>query len=105
MPRIVDPAYHVTAEFLRKSWNNYSFEFTAFLSQFCTEISGDPQFPFNMARERAISPFVQVLGRPLSVSRIYKMSPYLAQIYSGKNVYSVEAVTIADRSAILRMRA
>jgi signal transduction histidine kinase len=102
--RIPDRAYHVTPEFLRKPWNSYSFEFTAFLGQLCAEISHDPQFAFNMARERAISPFVQVLGRPFSVPRIYKMSPYFAQIYFGKDMYSIEVVSVSDRSAILRMR-
>jgi signal transduction histidine kinase len=101
--RIPERCYYVTADFLRNSWNSYSYEFAAFLSEFCSQISGDPQFQFNMAR-RSISPFIQVLGRPFSVPRIYRLSPYFAQIYSGKNVYSVEALSISDRSGVLRMR-
>lgn len=102
--RIADRGYHVTPAVLRNSWNSYSYEFSAYLSQFCSDISGDLHFPFNMARQKAISSFVQVLGRPFSVSRIYKMSSQFAHIYSGKTAYSVEAVGIADHSAKIRMR-
>lgn len=101
--RIPDRCYHVTADFLRSPWNNYSFEFSAFLSEFCSDISGDPQFQFNMAREKAISPYVQMLGRPFSVQRIYKMSPYFARLYSGNKDYSVEVMSVSDRSVVLRM--
>ena len=102
--RIADRAYHVTPMFLRNSWNSYSYEFAAYLGQFCSDISVDPHFPFNMARQKAISSFVQVLGRPFSVSRIYKMSSQFAHIYLGKTAYFIEPVTISDHSAKLRMR-
>ena len=101
--RIADPRYHVSAESLKNSWNSYSYEFSAFLSQLCSEISGDHQFQFNMAREKGISPLIQVIGRPLSVPKIYKMSSYFAQIYFGKDGYAIEAVSISARAAVLRM--
>ncbi len=101
---IPDPGYHVSVDFLKNTWNSYSYEFSAFLNQLCSKISGDPQFAFNMARRKAISSLIQVLGRPFSVPKIYKMSPYFAQLYAGKNGYSVEAVSVSDHSAILRMR-
>src|SRR5205085_1655680 len=34
----------------------------------------------------------------------YKMSPYFAQIFFGKSMYSIQAVKVSDRSAVLRMR-
>jgi signal transduction histidine kinase/CheY-like chemotaxis protein len=100
--RIPDRAFHVTSKFLRNPWNSYSNEFSAFVSQFCSDISGDPRFQFNFAREKAISPIIQTLGRPFSVPMIYKMSAYFSQRYSKDSFYT-EAVSIGERSAILRM--
>jgi signal transduction histidine kinase len=100
--RIPDQAFHVTSDILRNPWNSYSNEFSAFVSQFCSEISGDPQFQFNFAREKAISPIIQTLGRPFSVGMIYKMSAYFSQRYSKDSFYT-EAVSISEGSAILRM--
>jgi signal transduction histidine kinase len=100
--RIPDRAFHVTSKFLRTPWNGYSNEFSAFVSQFCSDISGDPKFQFNFSREKAISPIIQTLGRPFSVPIIYKMSAYFSQRYSKDSFYT-EAVSISERSAILRM--
>jgi signal transduction histidine kinase len=100
--RIPDHAFHVTSQSLRNPWNSYSSEFSAFASQFCSDISGDPQFQFNFAREKAISPIIQTLGRPFSVGMIYKMSAYFSQRYSKDSFYT-EAVSISEGSAILRM--
>src|SRR5262249_62251716 len=74
--RIPDPAYHVTAGVLKNPWNGYSNEFVAFLAEFCIKISGEPGFMFEVGRQQAISPIIQVLGRPFSVPQIYKMSAY-----------------------------
>src|SRR5215472_2167028 len=100
--RVPDRAYRVTAQFLKNSWNSYSTEFGVFLTQFCWDISGDREFSYKMAREKAISPIIQVLGRPFSVPQIYKMSAYFSQRFA-KDSFLVEAVTVSDRSAILRM--
>jgi signal transduction histidine kinase len=101
--RLGDPAYHVTPEFLRNPWNSYSAEFAAFCAETCVTLSGDPDFLFNMARRNAISPIITTLGRPFSVSKIYKMSAYFAQRYAKDSFYT-EAVHVSDRSAIIRMR-
>ncbi|HKC94163.1 MAG TPA: ATP-binding protein, partial [Nitrospira sp.] len=101
--RVPDRAYRVTAEFLKNPWNSYSNEFGVFLTQFCWDISGDPQFQFNMAREKAISPVIQVLGRPFSVPQIYKMSAYFAQRF-GKDSFYTEATQVSNRAAIIQMR-
>ena len=101
--RMPDPAYHVTQKFLRNPWNSYSAEFAAFIAETCIAISGDPQFLFNMARQRAISPIITALGKPFSVPQIYKMSAYFAQRFAKDSFYT-EAVNVADRSAIIQMR-
>ena len=100
--RIPNRAYHVTAEVLKNPWNGYSNEFVAFLAEFCITISGEPRLMFEVGRQQAISPIIQVLGRPFSVPQIYNMSAYFSQRYA-KDSFLVEAVTVSDRSAILRM--
>jgi signal transduction histidine kinase/ActR/RegA family two-component response regulator len=101
--RIPDRAFHVTADFLKNLWNSFSSEFAVFLTQFCWDISGGPQFSFNMGREKAISPVIQVLGRPFSVSQIYKMSAYFSQRFANDSFHS-EAVQVSTDSAIIQMR-
>lgn len=101
--RISDPAYHVTPKFLRNPWNSYSAEFAAFIAEACIAISGDPQFLFNMARQKAISPIITTLGKPFSVPKIYKMSAYFAQRYAKDSFYT-EAVQVSDMSASIQMR-
>ena len=101
--RIPERAFYVTEGFIKNTWNSYSNEFGVFLTQFCWDISGDSQFQFNMAREKAISPVIQVLGRPLSVPQIYKMSAYFAQRFAKDSFYT-EAVEVSEGAAIIQMR-
>jgi signal transduction histidine kinase/ActR/RegA family two-component response regulator len=101
--RIPDRAFHVTADFLKNTWNSFSSEFTVFLTQFCWDVSGGPQFSFNMGRNKAISPVIQVLGRPFSVSQIYKMSAYFSQRFANNGFHS-EAVQVSIDSALIQMR-
>src|SRR5438445_9283021 len=101
--RIPERAFYVTEGFIKNTWNSYSNEFGVFLTQFCWDISGDSQFQFNMAREKAISPVIQVLGRPLSVPQIYKMSAYSAQRVATDSFYT-EAVEVSEGAAIIQMR-
>ncbi len=101
--RIPDRAYRVTVDFLKNPWNSYSNEFGVFLTQFCWDLSGDPDFQFKMAREKAISPAIQVLGRPFSVTQIYRMSAYFAQRFAKDSFYT-EAVQVSDGTAIIQMR-
>jgi len=100
--RISDPAYHVTADFLKNPWNGYSSEFAAYNAQFCVDISEEPRFHFSMGKGKAISPIIQVLGRPFSVPQIYKMSAYFSQRY-GKDSFLVDSISVSDRSAVLQM--
>jgi signal transduction histidine kinase/predicted hydrocarbon binding protein/uncharacterized protein (DUF2267 family) len=101
--RISDKAYHVTVEFLKNPWNSYSTEFSAYFAQFCLDLSGDPQFHFKMARDKAITPIIQLLGRPFSLSQIYRMSPYFTQRYA-RNSFYTEVIASGDAFAIIRMR-
>ena len=59
--RIKDPIYHVTPEFLKNAWNSYTYEFTAYLYEFCERMSGDPRFVFRGGMEKASS-IMQVLA-------------------------------------------
>jgi len=101
--RIPDPAYHVTPDFLRNVWNSYSYEFVAFMREFGIVLSGDSRFNFNAGKERNVSPLLQILGRPFTLSQIYSMWPYFGQKYAKDSViFSVGAVT--DRSAVLKLQ-
>jgi hypothetical protein len=101
--RIRDSVYHVTPQLLRNEWRSYSYEFTAYLREFCKQLSGDPRFHFNMARDIIISPAMQVLGRPFSIPQIYRMYPYFSEKYA-KGVCEFGVGEVTERSAILRLR-
>lgn len=100
--RIPDRAYHVNARLLKNPWVSYSNEFTAYLVEFCIDLSGDPDFQFNMGREKLIPPLIQTLMRPFTVGQIYKTAAYYAQHYC-KDSYLLEGFDVTDRSAVLRM--
>ena len=72
--RIKDPVYHVTPHFLKNAWNSYTYEFAAYVYEFCEQMSGDPRFVFRGGMEKASS-IMQVLARPFSLSQIYGMFP------------------------------
>jgi signal transduction histidine kinase len=100
--RIKDPIYHVTPEFLKNPWNSYSYEFAAFLYEFCEELAGDPQFVFRAGMEKA-SPIMQVLARPFSIQQIYEMFPYFANKFASGSI-ECRVVEIGPASAMLAMR-
>ncbi|WP_187299403.1 ATP-binding protein [Nitrospira moscoviensis] len=100
--RIKDPVYHVTPEFLRNAWNSYSYEFAAYLYEFCERLSGDPRFMFNSGAEKA-SPILQVLARPFSLEQIYGMFPYFSNKFASGSIES-RVIEITPVSATLAMR-
>lgn len=100
--RIKDPVYHVTPDFLRNAWNSYSYEFTAYLYEFCLRISGDPRFVFRCGMEKA-SPIMQVLARPFSMSQIYGMFPYFGNKYASGSI-EFRVVETAPTWATLAMK-
>ncbi len=101
--RINDPAYHVTDKLLRNTWNSYSYEFTSYLGEFCILLSEDPHFKFGMGKHKFLSPIIQTLGRPFSVSQIFKMFPHFGEKFAKGSIhFSVQSVT--NGSAVLRMK-
>ncbi|HSA62078.1 MAG TPA: ATP-binding protein [Nitrospiraceae bacterium] len=100
--RIKDPVYHVTPEFLKNPWNSYSFEFTAYLYEFCERISGDSRFVFRAGTEKA-SPILQVLARPFSLAQIYGMFPYFGNKFASGSI-ECRVVEVNSSSATLAMR-
>ena len=54
--RIPDRTYHVTVDFLKNPWNSYSYEFVMFLAEFSIQLSEQPDYHFNMGREKFLSP-------------------------------------------------
>jgi len=99
--RIKDPAYHVTPEFLKNAWNSYSYEFTAYLYEFCERMSGDPRFVFRAGMEKASS-IMQVLARPFSLAQIYGMFPYFGNKFASGSV-EFRVVEVTPTSATLAM--
>lgn len=101
--RIRNSAYHVTPDFLKNTWNSYSYEFVCFLGEFCKILSGDPQFEFNVGKEKFISPIIMTLGRPFAISQIYRMFAAFGDKFAkGSILFGVGNVT--SGSAVLRMK-
>ncbi len=100
--RIQDSAYHVSPTFLRNIWNSYSYEFACFLGEFCQILTGDTEFQGKVGREKFISPTIQTLGRPFTVSQIYKMFPHFGEKFA-KDSLQFGVVQVTESSAILRM--
>ena len=100
--RISDPSYHVTPEFLQNIWHSYSYEFVCYLGEFCILISEDPNFQFEMGKHKFISPIIQTLGRPFSVSQIFELFPRFGEKFAKDSLrFSVRNVT--NGSAVLGM--
>jgi signal transduction histidine kinase len=100
--RIKDSVYHVTPEFLKNPWNSYSYEFAAYLYEFCELLTGDPNFIFAGGMEK-MSPIIQVLARPFSLEQIYGMFPYFGNKFASGSV-ECRVVGVTPGSATLAMR-
>ena len=101
--RIGNPAYHVTDRLLRNAWNSYSYEFACYLGEFCILLSGNPRFQFEMGKHKFIAPIIQTLGRPFSVSQIFRMFPHFGEKFAKGSIhFNVQSVT--NSSAVLRMK-
>ncbi len=100
--RVKDPVYHVTPEFLKNAWNSYSYEFAAYLYEFCEQISGDPHFLFRGGMEKA-SPVMQVLARPFTLEQIYGRFPYFGNKFASGSI-ECRVIEIESSSATLAMR-
>ena len=100
--RIKDPVYHVTPDLLKNAWNSYTYEFTAYLYEFCERMSGDPRFVFQAGMEKA-SLIMQVLARPFSLAQIYGMFPYFGNKFASGSV-EFRVVEVTPISATLAMK-
>ena len=100
--RIKDSVYHVTPEFLKNPWNSYSYEFAAYLYEFCELLTGDPNFIFAGGMEK-MSPIIQVLARPFSLEQIYGMFPYFGNKFASGSV-ECRVVDVTPGAATLAMR-
>jgi signal transduction histidine kinase len=100
--RIKDPVYHVTPKFLMNAWNSYSYEFTAYLYEFCERMSGDPRFLFRGGIEKASS-IMQVLARPFSLAQIYSMFPYFGNKFASGSI-EFRVIEVTPISATLAMK-
>jgi signal transduction histidine kinase len=100
---IPDSTYHVTKNFLRNPWNSYSYEFVIFLAEFCVLLSGQDDFQIKLGQEKLLSPLVQILGRPFSISQIYSMFPHFAEKF-GRGALMPEVVSSTNGLAILRLQ-
>lgn len=100
--RIKDPVYHVTPEFLKNPWNSYSYEFAAYLYEFCEQLTCDPQFIFSGGMVK-MSPIIQVLARPFSLEQIYGMFPYFGNKFASGSV-ECRVVEVTPGCAKLAMR-
>ena len=100
--RIPDSTYHVTKDFLCNPWNSYSYEFMIFLAEFCVLLSEDEDFQIKLGQEKLLSPLIQILGRPFSITQIYAMFPHFAEKF-GKGSLKPEVVSSKNGMAILRL--
>ncbi len=100
--RIRDRTYHVTIEFLKNPWNSYSYEFVMFLSEFCVQLSGEDRFHFNLGRSKFLSPIIQILGRPFSITQIYRLFPYFVEKFT-KGALKPSVVSVTNGHAVMRL--
>jgi signal transduction histidine kinase len=101
--RIPDRTYHVTVDFLKNPWNSYSYEFVMFLTEFSIQLSEQPDYHFNLGREKLLSPLVQILGRPFSIVQIYRLFPYFAEKFA-KGSLKTEVVSVTNGHAVIRLQ-
>lgn len=100
--RISDRTYHVTVDFLKNPWNSYSYEFVMFLTEFSIQLSEQPDYHFNLGREKLLSPLVKILGRPFSIVQIYRLFPYFAEKFA-KGSLRTEVVSVTNGHTVIRL--
>ena len=81
---------------------SYSYEFVMYLAEFCEQITGDPHFHHRMAAAKFLHPFIQILGRSLSIPAIYKKFPYFVDKFTHASLQA-EVIAVTNRTAILRL--
>jgi len=95
-----DARDHVTGDYLLDEGNNYSFEFDAFLTAYCREISGDPRFDFQ-AGVTSIPPTIARMARPFSLRQAYNLVPRFAAMFASTDL---RVITTTRDSARIQWR-
>ncbi|MFX1441722.1 MAG: PAS domain S-box protein, partial [Promethearchaeota archaeon] len=95
---IPDRTYHVTRDYLLNVDHYYSHEFNLYANEFAREICGDPEFYYHRGL-RSIPASLVHIGRPLSLTQVYRLLPSLAAKVTQTDVRTV--VSTAD-SAVLQ---
>ncbi|PJA78151.1 MAG: hypothetical protein CO149_05595 [Nitrospirae bacterium CG_4_9_14_3_um_filter_51_5] len=101
--RIPDRTYHVTVDFLKNHWNSYSYEFAMFLAEFSVQLSRQDNFHFNLGREKFLSPIIQILGRPFSIAKIYRLFPHFVEKFT-KGSLKPKVVSVTNGHAVMRLQ-
>ena len=100
--RIPDPSFHISPTFLQNPWNSYSYEFAMFLSEFCVDLTKNPNFHRNLGKETFFSPIIHTLVKPFSLKQVYKLFPYFVEKFT-KGSLIPEVMSISDHSALMRL--
>jgi signal transduction histidine kinase/CheY-like chemotaxis protein/predicted hydrocarbon binding protein len=95
-----DARDHVTGDYLLDEGNNYSFEFDAFLTAYCRELSGDPRFDFQ-AGAASIPPTIARMARPFSLRQAYNLVPRFAAMFASTDL---RVITTTRDSARIQWR-
>ena len=74
-----------------------------FLAEFCLQLSEQPDYHYNMGREKFLPPIVQILGRPFSIVQIYRLFPYFVEKFT-KGSLKPEVVSLTNGHAVMRMQ-
>ncbi|MEW6365531.1 MAG: response regulator [Acidobacteriota bacterium] len=95
---IPDRRYHVTREHLLKEDHLYTHEFNVYVVDFCSEISGDPDFFFKRGR-LGVPPYLINMARPLTLRQLYTLLPLFAAKASDAGI---RVSNVTDGSAQIR---
>ncbi len=99
---IPDRKFWVTEAFLKNPWNSYSAEFYHFMVEFAKEISGEPDFCFQIGFNRFITPLIAIIGKPIPLEYIYTMVGLEGRF--SKNCVKLEAPLITQGRAVLQIK-
>jgi len=85
-----NPLYHVTADYLFKEGNLYSYEFSSFLHHICNELAGDPHYFFNIGL-RILPESIKFLFSAVSLLQVYQTMTRIGSKFSAEQFETLEA--------------
>ena len=74
-----------------------------FLAEFSVQLSMQDNFHFNLGREKFLSPIIRILGRPFSITQIYRLFPYFVEKFT-KGALKPEVVSVTNGHAVMRLQ-